>query len=381
LDSAASSQRPRQVIEAMSRVYSEHYSNVHRSGHELAAETTSAMEASRNALARFINAPESESIVFTSGTTSSINMVARAWGDANVSSGDEILLTEMKHHSNIGPWQQLAQRTGAVIKWLPINEDYELALERLPSLLSKRTKIVAVTAVSNVLGTVNPVRQIVDLAHASGSLVLVDAAQSIPHGGCDVQSLDADFVVFSGHKMLGPTGIGVLYGKKAILNAMPPFLGGGNMIKSVSFDGFEPADSPHRFEAGTPPIVEAIAIKPAIEFLEAIGGEEILEHERKLVGMVHDRLSKINRVKIYGPAVEAKSGIVTFTLDGLHPDEIGRRLDAQGIAIRVGHHCAMPLHQRLGLSTSCRASFYLYNTIDDASRFCEAIERLSAKGR
>ena len=316
------------------------------------------------------------SVLFTSGTTSSINIVARAWGDANVSAGDEILLTEMEHHSNIVPWQQLAQRTGASIKWLPINDDYQLELERLPSLLTKRTKIVAVTAVSNVLGTINPIRQIVDLAHGVGSLVLVDAAQSIPHGSCDVQALDADFVAFSGHKMLGPKGIGVLYGKKALLSSMPPFLGGGNMIQSVSFEGFKPADLPYRFEAGTPAIVEAIALKPAIEFLESIGGEAILEHERKLVGQVHDRLSKIGRLKIYGPAVKEKSGIVTFTIDGLHPDEIGRRLDAQGIAVRVGHHCAMPLHQRLGVSTSCRASFYLYNTSDDAARFCEAIERM-----
>ncbi len=381
LDSAASSQRPRQVIEAISQVYGEHYSNVHRSGHELAAETTSAMEASREAIAGFINAPDSQSIIFTSGTTSSINIVARSWGDANVSAGDEILLTEMEHHSNIVPWQQLAQRTGATIKWLPIDDGYQLALERLPSLLTKRTKIVAVTSVSNVLGTINPVHKIIELAHDAGSLVLVDAAQSIPHGACDVQSLDADFVAFSGHKMLGPTGIGVLYGKKTLLNSMPPFLGGGSMIKSVSFDGFEPAELPHRFEAGTPPIVEAIALKPAIEFLESIGVEEILEHERKLVGEVHERLSKLKCLKIYGPAVEAKSGIVTFTIDGLHPDEIGRRLDAQGIAIRVGHHCAMPLHQRLGLSSSCRASFYLYNTSDDVSRFCEAVERLCAKGR
>jgi cysteine desulfurase/selenocysteine lyase len=376
LDSAASSQRPRQVIQAMSQVYGEHYSNVHRSGHELAATTTTAMEASRNTIARFINAPESESVIFTSGTTNSINAVARAWGDANVTAGDEILLTVMEHHSNIVPWQQLAQRTGAVIKWLPIKEDFQLDVECLSSLLSKRTKIVAVTAVSNVLGTINPLRHIIDLAHQAGSAVLVDAAQSIPHGSCNVQDLDADFVVFSGHKMLGPTGVGILYGKKQILNAMPPFLGGGNMIKSVTLDGFEPADLPYRLEAGTPPIVEAIAMKSAVEYLEAIGPENILNHERMLVGLVHDRLSKFDRLKIYGPAVDKKSGIVTFSIDGLHPDEIGRRLDAQGIAIRVGHHCAMPLHHRLGLSASCRASFYLYNTPDDASRFCDALENL-----
>ncbi len=376
LDSAASSQRPRQVIDAMSRVYTEHYSNVHRSGHELAAETTSAMESARNAIGRFINVAAFESIVFTSGTTGSINLVARAWGDANVRAGDEILLTEMEHHSNIVPWQQLAERTGAVIRWLPIRDDYQLDIERLPGLLSNRTKIVAVTAVSNVLGTINPISAIVQAAHSVGSLVLVDAAQAIPHGGVDVQAMDADFVVFSGHKMLGPTGIGVLYGKQVCLESMPAFLGGGNMIKSVSVTGFVAADVPHRFEAGTAPIVEAIGMLPAVEYLESIGHQPIIEHERMLVREVHRRLAGVKGLKIFGPAVESKSGIVTFSIDGLHPDEVGRRLDAHGIAIRVGHHCAMPLHARLGLASSCRASFYLYNTLEDVSRFCEVVEGL-----
>jgi len=376
LDSAASSQRPRQVIDAMSRVYAEHYSNVHRSGHELAAETTSAMESARNSIARFINVPELESIVLTSGTTGSINLVARAWGDANVKAGDEILLTEMEHHSNIVPWQQLAERTGAVIRWLPIRDDYQLDIDRLSEFLSSRTKMVAFTAVSNVLGTINPIQTLVKAAQSVGSRVLVDAAQAIPHGAVDVQAMDADFVVFSGHKMLGPTGIGVLYGKPAHLESMPPFLGGGNMIKSVSVTGFVPADIPHRFEAGTAPIVEAIGMRPAVEFLESIGEDQIIEHERSLVREVHRRFANEKKIKIYGPAVEAKNGIVTFTIDGLHPDEVGRRLDAQGIAIRVGHHCAMPLHARLKLASSCRASFYLYNTLEDVKRFCDAVERL-----
>ena len=376
LDSAASSQRPRQVIEAMSRVYTEHYSNVHRSGHELAAETTSAMESARSAIGRFINVPVFESIIFTSGTTGSINLVARAWGDANVKAGDEILLTEMEHHSNIVPWQQLAERTGAIIRWLPIRDDYQLDIDRLPGLLSNRTKLVAVTAVSNVLGTINPISTIVQAAHSVGSLVLVDAAQAIPHGGVDVQAMDADFVVFSGHKMLGPTGIGVLYGKQACLESMPPFLGGGNMIKSVSITGFVAADIPHRFEAGTAPIVEAIGMLPAVEYLESIGHEQIVEHERTLVREVHRRLAGVKGLKIFGPAVESKSGIVTFSIDGLHPDGVGRRLDAQGIAIRVGHHCAMPLHARLGLTSSCRASFYFYNTLEDVARFCQVVASL-----
>ncbi len=377
LDSAASSQRPRQVIDAMSRVYADHYSNVHRSGHELAAETTSAMESARNSIARFINAPELESIVFTSGSTGSINLVARAWGDANVKTGDEILLTEMEHHSNIVPWQQLAERTGAVIRWLPIRDDYQLDIDRLPEFLSNRTKIVAVTAVSNVLGTINPIQSIVEAAHSVGSLVLVDAAQAIPHGAVDVRAMDADFVVFSGHKMLGPTGIGILYGKPTYLESMPPFLGGGNMIKSVSVTGFVPADIPHRFEAGTAPIVEAIGMQPAVEYLESIGHELIIEHERSLVREVHRRFATEKKLKIFGPDVESKSGIVTFSIEGLHPDEVGRRLDAQGIAIRVGHHCAMPLHTRLKLTSSCRASFYLYNTLEDVQRFCDIVETLT----
>ena len=387
LDNAASSQRPRQVIDAMSQVYSDHYSNVHRSGHELAAKTTLAMEDARRAVARFINAPdwnnddELKSIIFTSGTTGSINLIARAWGDAHLVKGDEILLTEMEHHSNIVPWQQLAERTGALIRWLPIRDDYHLDIDELPHLLSERTKMVALAAVSNVLGTMNPVRKIVDAAHRVGSLVLVDAAQAIPHGAVDVQRMDADFVAFSGHKMLGPTGIGVLYGKPHILESMPPFLGGGNMIKSVSKVGFERAGIPHRFEAGTAPIVEAIGMKPAIEYLESLGENRILEQERMLVTEVHRRMCPFDRFKIYGPGIQDKNGVVTFTIDGVHPDEIGRRMDAKGIAIRVGHHCAMPLHQRLGLSASCRASFYFYNSMDDATRFCDAAESIITSKR
>ncbi|MDZ4848187.1 MAG: SufS family cysteine desulfurase [Pirellulaceae bacterium] len=387
LDSAASSQRPKQVIDAISHVYSTHYSNVHRSGHELAAETTVAMESARSAVGRFINAPNwnnsevSKSIVFTSGTTASINLVARAWGEANLEMDDEIILTEMEHHSNIVPWQQLAQMIGATIRWLPIRDDYQLDIDRLPELLSKRTKMVAVTAVSNVLGTINPVRTIAEMAHRVGSLVLVDAAQAIPHGDVDVQSMDADFVVFSGHKMLGPTGIGVLYGKTELLNAMPPFMGGGNMIKSVSKTGFEPAGLPHRFEAGTAPIVEAIAMQKAVEYLESFEEGAILAHERSLASEVHRRFKDIRGVKVYGPDIEAKNGIVTFAIEGMHADEVGRRLDLQGIAIRVGHHCAMPLHQKLGLSATCRASFYLYNTLEDVEVFCDAIERMLTERR
>jgi cysteine desulfurase / selenocysteine lyase len=377
LDNAASSQRPTQVVDAMSRVYTEHYSNVHRSGHELASETTVAMERARNSIARFINASHASQIVFTSGTTAAINLVARTWGDDNVGVGDEIILSEMEHHSNIVPWQQLARRTGASIRWLPVKSDYQLDIEAFSKMLTSRVKLVAITAVSNVLGTINPIEKIYELTKAKGACLLVDAAQSIPHGGVDVQANAADFLVFSGHKMLGPTGIGVLYGKRELLEKMPPFLGGGNMIHSVDWNGFTPAGIPHRFEAGTAPIVEAIAMHDAVEYLESMGSDAILEHERMLVTAVHERLEKLPRIQIYGPSPERKTGIVTFNVEGLHPDEVGRRLDAVGVAVRVGHHCAMPLHQKLGVSATCRASFYLYNTLLDVDRFCSVLETLA----
>jgi cysteine desulfurase/selenocysteine lyase len=280
LDNAASSQRPSSVIDCMSDVYRTHYANVHRSGHDLAVSTTVAMEAARESLRRFIHASGTDEIIFTPGTTASINLVARSWGDANLQEGDEILLTELEHHSNIVPWQQLAARTGAVIRWLLVGDDFLLDMDALSKMLSDRTRLVSVSAVSNVLGTINPVREIVAAGHKVGARVLVDAAQAVPHGSVDAISWDADWVVFSGHKMLGPTGIGVLYGKRSVLEAMPPFLGGGNMIKSVNKSGFESADIPHRFEAGTAPIVEAIAMKPAVEYLEGVGSHRILAHEQ-----------------------------------------------------------------------------------------------------
>jgi len=362
LDNAASSQRPTSVIDCMSRVYRTHYANVHRSGHQLAAETTAAMEESRDALASWLQAESSSQVIFTAGTTASINLVARSWGDSNLKPGDEIVLTEMEHHSNIVPWQQLADRTGAVIRWLAVGDDYQLDIDSLDQVLGARTKLVAVTAVSNVLGTINPIRKIVDAAHRVGAKVLVDAAQSVPHGSASAIQWDADWVVFSGHKMLGPTGIGILYGKREILESMPPFLGGGNMIKSVSKSGFTSADLPHRFEAGTGPIVEAIALKPALEYLTRVGSQVILDHERKLAQRAIEGLSTIRGLRVLGPSIGSKTGIVSFVVQGVHSDQIGQYLNASGVAIRVGHHCAMPLHERFGLGVSARASFYFYNT-------------------
>ena len=376
LDNAATSQRPLSVINAMSDAYENHFSNVHRSGHTLAAETTLAMEASRQSIADFVNAPSKDGIIFTAGTTASINLVARSWGDAFIKSGDEIVLTEMEHHSNIVPWQQLASRTGAIIRWVPITAGFHLDLEVYQKLLGPRTKLVALTAVSNVLGTINPVRSMVDMAHDVGATVLVDAAQAIPHGDVDVQAMDADFVVFSGHKMLGPTGIGLLYGKKSLLESMPAFLGGGNMIQTVTKEGFTQADVPHRFEAGTAAIVEAIALKPAVDYLMSIGSEAILRHERELCDRATKSIQTLPGVRIFGPESHEKTGVLTFVLDGIDSQQVGHLLDSQGIAIRVGHHCAMPLHQRLGIGASCRASFYFYNTLEEVDRFVEAITAL-----
>ena len=374
LDNAASSQRPMTVIQAMSSLYSEHYANVHRSGHEFAARTTIKVEDSRSSITGFINAPSPDQVIFTSGATSAINLVAQTWGKSQLRPGDEILLTEMEHHSNIVPWQQLARDLGVIIKWVPIREDFELDLIAYEKLLTPRTKLVAVTAVSNVLGTINPIAQIVTLAHSTGARVLVDAAQAVPHGELDVQQWDADFVVFSGHKMLASTGVGVLYGKRDCLESMPAWQGGGNMIQSVTFDGFTEAGLPHKFEAGTPPIAEIVSLTPAIEYLRQFGAERLLEHERDLSQLAIDGLRAISGVKVYAGDVKNRAGIVTFTCEGVHGEEITKLLDARGIAIRVGHHCAMPLHAKLGINSSCRASFYLYNTRDEVKQFVEGVD-------
>jgi len=374
LDNAASSQRPQSVIDSISGVFAEYYSNVHRSGHEWAVRSTEGVEASREAVRGFINAAKTEEVIFTAGATASVNLIAQAWGDANIGPGDEILLTEMEHHSNIVPWQQLCQRKGSTIRWVPIRLDYTLDIEQFEGLLSPRTKLVSFTAVSNVLGTINPVKQLVQLAHRVGATVVVDAAQATPHGAINVRDWDADFVVFSGHKMLASTGVGVCYGKKEILERMPEWQGGGSMIKSVTFDGFSLADLPHKFEAGTPAIAEIISMKAAIEYLESIGHERLMEHERLLAGQAMQGLSKIDGIRFFSPALEKKSGVVSFAVDGIHGEEIARVLDGRGVAIRVGHHCAMPLHSRLGVSVTCRASFYLYNTPSEVSRLVESVE-------
>lgn len=374
LDNAATTQRPRQVIDAIVDVYENKYSNVHRGIHWLSDQSTDLFEEARKKVRDFIGAEHLEEVIFTQGTTESINLVARSWGDASVGEGDEILLTEMEHHSNIVPWQQLAERSGATIRWIPITDDGQLILEEYDKLLSERTKIVAVTAISNVLGTMNPISEIVAKARSTGATVLVDAAQHAPHEKLDVAAWGADFVAFSGHKMLAPTGIGVLHGRRELLEAMPPFLGGGSMIRRVKLDGFEPADLPAKFEAGTPPIVPAIGLGAAIDYLQDVGLGAIAKHEQLLARRAHEVLAEVGQVDILGPSPDKKSGIVSFTVEGVHAHDVAQLLDREGVAVRAGHHCTMPLHKRLRVGASTRASFYFYNTLAEVDRFGEALQ-------
>ncbi|HEX7379430.1 MAG TPA: cysteine desulfurase [Pirellulales bacterium] len=380
-DNAATTQRPRQVIQSLVDVYERHYANVHRGIHWLSEQSTDLYAEAREKVRAFINASDIEEVIFTHGATESINMVARSWGDACVGPGDEILLTEMEHHSNIVPWQQLAARRGAVVRFLPITDEGLLDLDSLPKLLNGRTRLVAVTAASNVLGTNNPLDEIIRQSHATGAVVLVDAAQSAPHAPTDVRQLDADFLAFSGHKLLGPTGVGILYGRRSLLESMPPFLGGGSMIRRVTLDGFEPADLPAKFEAGTPPIVEAIGLGAAIDYLQSVGLENIRAHEQVLTKAAHESLSGVSGVRIFGPPPERKGGIVSFTVAGVHAHDVAQLLDGQGIAVRAGHHCAMPLHRRLGVAATSRASFYFYNTLAEVEQLGPAIEQAKRRLR
>jgi len=378
LDSAASSQKPLPVLEAMERVYRECYANVHRGIYAFSEEATLAYENARDRVASFINAPVREGIIFTRNTTEAINLVAYAWGRTNTRSGDRILLTEMEHHSNLVSWQLLAQEKGAQLVYLPITDDGLLRMDLLDSLLDERVKLVAVTMMSNVLGTVNPVKEIICRAHAAGAVVLVDAAQSVPHMPVDVQDLDCDFLAFSGHKMCGPTGIGVLYGKEALLEAMPPFLGGGDMIRKVEWESATWNRLPWKFEAGTPAFVEGIGLGAAVDYLTAIGMEAIAAHERELTAYALERLSALPGLNIVGPPAHQRGGVVAFTFRGIHPHDIAHMLDMEGIAVRAGHHCAQPLHRRLGLTATVRASFYLYNTAEEVDALARALERIGA---
>jgi cysteine desulfurase/selenocysteine lyase len=362
LDSAATSQKPRVVLKAMQAFYELHNANIHRGVHRLAEEATAAFEAARQSVAGFIGAGDPRQIIFTRNTTESINLVAHSWARTNLKAGDVILLSEMEHHSNLVPWQMLAGERGLRLEFVPVTDDGELDLTLLPALLALHPKLVAVTHMSNVLGTVNPVERIIEQAHQAGALVLLDGAQSVPHLPVDVTALGVDFYAFSAHKMCGPTGIGALYGRLELLEAMPPFLGGGDMIKRVELRSFEPNSVPHKFEAGTPAIAEAIGFGAAAEYVTSVGRQAIHAHEQAVAGYAIERLEEIPGVRVFGPPVERRGGVVSFTLDGVHPHDIAQVLDGEGVAIRAGHHCAMPLHTRLGLPASARASFYLYNT-------------------
>lgn len=375
LDNGASTQRPYQVIDAIRRVYERDYANVHRGIHTLSERSTELYERAREKVRSFIGAEHAHEVIFTQGTTASINLVARSWGDANLGPGDEVLLTVMEHHSNMVPWQQAAERNGARLKHVTLTEDGRLDMCRFESLLTERTRLVAFTAVSNVLGTINGVEEIVRKAHEAGAIVLVDAAQSVPHMRTDVRKWDADLVAFSGHKMLGPSGVGVLYGKEGLLDSMPPFLGGGSMIGQVHLDRFTPAGLPAKFEAGTPPIVPVIGMSAAIDYLNDVGLDAIRAHERRLTHYAYDALSRIDGLSILGPQCEYRTGLISFTFDRIHAHEFAQLLnDRFGIAVRAGHHCTQPLHELLGLTASTRASFYLYNTLEEINLLVEGIE-------
>jgi len=380
LDNAATTQKPRQVLEALATYYSRSNANIHRGLHALAEEATEAYERVRADTARFLHAPSPRSIVFTRNTTEAINLFANAWGRTNLKPGDQILLSEMEHHSNLVPWQLVAKATGSTLAFLPITDDGRLRLEALDRELSPRTKLVAITQMSNVLGTINPIAQIVEQAHRRGALVLVDAAQSVPHLAVDVQALGCDALAFSAHKMLGPTGVGVLCAREALLESMEPFLGGGEMISDVQLASSTWNEIPWKFEAGTPNIADVIAFGEALAYLTRLGMDQVQAHERQLLAYAVKRLGELDDVTLYGPdpATGMRGGAVSFNLEGLHPHDVGTVLDAEGIAVRAGHHCAKPLMRRLGVAATVRASVYLYNTPEEIDRLVEGVQTVKA---
>lgn len=374
LDSAATSQKPVQVIEALEKYYRFENSNVHRGVHTLGNRATEGYEGAREKVRNFINAKSTQEIIFMRGTTTAINTVADSYGRANVKEGDEIVITHMEHHSNIIPWQQLAKEKGAVLKYIDLESDGTLSLDKVRETITDRTKIVSIMYVSNVLGTMNPIEEITKIAHEHGAVICVDAAQAAPHLKIDVQKLDCDFLAFSGHKMCGPTGIGVLYGKKDLLNNMEPVEFGGEMIDFVGLYESNWKELPWKFEAGTPIIAGAVGLGAAIDFLEEIGLDNIERHEHELAGYAMDKMSEIDGLAIYGPRdPEKRAGLVTFNLDEVHPHDVATVLDMNGIAVRAGHHCAQPLMKWLACSSTARASFYLYNTTEDVDRLAEGL--------
>ena len=376
LDSAATSQKPLAVLDAMDRYYRQSNANVHRGIHTLAEEATAQYEAARERVKGFIHAASTREVIFTRNATEAINLVAYSWGRANVRAGDEIVVTEMEHHSNLVPWQILAAEKGACLRVIPVTDGGELNLEGLDEILAHAPRLLCLSHMSNVLGTINPVTEIAARAHAAGALVLVDGAQSVPHLPVDVQSLGADFLAFSGHKMCGPTGIGVLWGRQDLLEAMPPFMGGGDMIRRVYLYDFKPNELPYKFEAGTPAIAEAIGLGAAVDYLTELGMPAIQAHERQIVTYAIERLEEVPGVKVYGPPADRRGGVAAFSLENVHPHDVAQLLDRDGIAIRAGHHCAMPLHDRYDLPATSRASFYLYNESAEVDRLIDGLYKV-----
>jgi cysteine desulfurase/selenocysteine lyase len=373
LDNAATSQKPIQVIESMNQFYRQQNANIHRGIHQLAEDATIAYEEARVRIAAFIGASSWQEIVFTRNTTESINLLAHSWGRGKLKEGDRVVLTEMEHHANIVPWHMLAQAHRVELDFIPVTGDGKLDLEAYKKLLEKEPKLVAFAHMSNVLGTINPVAEMTAMAHEAGALVILDSAQSVPHMRVDVTALDADFMAFSSHKMLGPTGIGVLYGKKDLLNSMPPFMGGGDMIRRVHLDGFTTNDTPYKFEAGTPAIAEAIGLGAAIDYLDHLGMDNVYAHEQEIIQYALERLDEVPGIRVYGPEAQAKGGVASFTFDGVHPHDVAQILDEYGIAVRAGHHCAMPIHEKLGIPATTRASFYIYNTTDEVDALIDGL--------
>jgi len=375
LDSANTSQKPRQVLDAMADYYQRHNANVHRAVHTLSEEATHLFEQARGKVARFAGA-SARATVFTKNASEAINLVAYAWGLRNLREGDEILVTEMEHHSNLVPWQLVAGMTGARVLAVPVTGDYLLDLDALDRLLGGRTRMVAVSAMSNMLGTLNPVPAVAERAHAAGALVLADAAQAVPHAGARLDELGADFLAFTGHKMLGPMGVGVLAAREEVLEGMEPFLGGGEMIRDVAIEGSTWNDIPWRFEAGTPNVADAVGLGAAVDFLQALGMDRVRAAEADLTAYALKRLGEVQGLRVYGPAeLEHRGGVVSFTLGSIHPHDVAQVLDEEGIAVRAGHHCTMPLHRRLGVQATTRASFSVYTTVDEVDALVAGLEK------
>ena len=365
LDSTATSQKPLAVIQAMDNFYRLNNANIHRGVHTLAEESTAMYEGARQKIANFIGARSSSEVIYTRNTSESINLVAQTWGRKFLKAGDVVILTEMEHHSNLVPWQMLASDLGLRLEFIPVNSNYLLDMDVYRDLLGLSPRLVSFTHMSNVLGTINPAEEIISLAHEAGALAMVDGAQSVPHFKVDVRQLGADFMAFSAHKMLGPTGIGVLWGKEKLLESMPPFMGGGDMIKKVFLRSFVPNDLPHKFEAGTPAIAEAVGLGAAVDYLTPVGMDAIAAHEQEITAYALERLAEVPGLSVYGPEVQEKGGVIAFTMQGIHPHDVAQILDADGVAVRAGHHCAMPLHEKLNLPATTRASFYLYSTLGE----------------